>query len=272
MPSRVKTEVELSVVREKSSVDEESSPEYKFDELLFWPKPLKIRGPLSHPPLLLQPRVSKHATDDARKQIVPNAMRITVVNESRPTVVNESRATLISDWGSAFDGLENITLTNRTNTIGPQGSLEDWSFVSEVYLTSNVPTLPVTRKINVQPGNVLVMQLTKDCPRFSMIKLESTMNELVESFLSTNNGGVRLPVSFTESEYRRPKLMNENRMAMSIRDNLGQNFNESTQGLLFSVGPLNTKLCYKMTLVDLEKLQNLSPIQEGMYSSEETEL
>ena len=96
-----------------------------------------------------------------------------------------------------------------------------------------------------------------------MINLDSTLNELVEPFLSENSGGVKLPVSFTESEKVRPKLMKENRMGMTIRDSLGRNLDVSIQGLTFLVGPLNSKLCYKMTVVDLGQLQKIFSLTHG---------
>merc|ERR1712060_712696 len=83
------------------------------------------------------------------------------------------------------------------------------------------------------------------------------MGEVVKNFLMTNSDGVELPVSFNESENIRPKLLSSSRMAMTLRENLGRKFNIATHGLTFSTGPVNSKLCFKMSICDLRILQKM---------------
>jgi len=227
--------VQLSVPSQRYIIDEEIPTEDDFDDLIVRPIPGSKKR--------LQMRDGNNSL---------NKNRLHLVNNSRRRTDGQRKQTVLSDWGDAYDGYDSFRLSNNLNTRSQ--FTEEWTCVSDGTRTSNVPTL--TAKMSLLPGNVLVMQLTKGDPIFRIIKLESTLNELVES-LSANSGGVKLPVSFTESEYQRPKLMKENRMAMSIQDNLGRNLDVSTQGLTFSVGPLNTKLCYKMTVVDLGQLEKI---------------
>merc|ERR1719233_2081445 len=98
---------------------------------------------------------------------------------------------------------------------------------------------------------------------FTLISLDNTMEEVVKNFLITNSGGVELPLSFNESENTRPKLLSSSRMAMSLRDNLGPKFNIATHGLTFSTGPVNSKLCFKMSICDLRILQRMFSLTQG---------
>jgi len=184
--------------------------------------------------------------------------RLHPVVSRKPTVDDHRKQTVFSDWGDDYDGLEDMRLSQPLRSLMLS---ENFSFSSDGPRSSNVRTIPGTTKMIISPGHVLVMQLTKGDPRFRLINLDSSLKDLVENFLSTN--GVSLPISFTESENVRPKLMKENRMAMTIRDNLGRNLDVSTQGLTFSVGPLNSKLCYKMTVVDLSQLQKIFSLTHG---------
>lgn len=239
------TIVQLASSKKRLKIPEDAPTEDDFDDIVLEhpignssKKRLQLRDfNRSQPANRLHPVVSIKPNDDHRKQ------------------------TVFSDWGDVYDGFDSMRLSNPIRSVQRSA---DFSFFSEVGpRTSNVPTFAGTTKMDLPAGSVLVMQLTKENPRFRLINLESTLNEVVDNFLSSNSGGVSLPVSFTESENLRPKLMKANRMAMTIRDNLGRNLDVLKQGLTFSVGPVNSKLCYKMIVVDLGQMQKIYSLTHG---------
>jgi len=244
------TSVQLAVSRKRDIIAEDE-PEDDYGSIV-------LDSPIGNPSRKrLQLRDFSRSTTGNRLQPVVSRKPTT---DRKPTPDDFRNKSVFSDWADDFDGVEDIRLSNLMRSF--QRS-ENFSFSSDGPRTSNVPTIPGTTKMVLPPGNVLVMQLTKGDPRFRMIRLDVTLNELVETFLSERSGGVSLPVSFTESEKIRPKLLKENRMAMSIKENLGRNLDVSTQGLTFSVGPLNSKLCYKMSVVDLGQLQKIFSLTHG---------
>merc|ERR1719474_48678 len=138
-----------------------------------------------------------------------------------------------------------------------------WSENTSPRKTVSTIEIGGSKMVVLTPGTVLAMQLFKGGQSFKIINLNITLQEIVKNFLSKNCGGVDLPVSFTESENTRPKLISKNRMAMSLRENLGRKFNVVTEGLTFSIGPVNSKLCYKMCVCDLGQLQKMFSLTQG---------
>jgi len=124
-------------------------------------------------------------------------------------------------------------------------------------------TIDSGAKMSLKPGTVMAMQQVKKGFHFTLINLDNTLHEVVKNFLISNSGGVELPVSFNESENIRPKLLSSNRMAMTLRENLGRKFNITTHGLTFSTGPVNSKLCFKMSICDLRILQRMFSLIQG---------
>jgi len=183
--------------------------------------------------------------------------------------------TLFSDWGELFDANGSIRLSQ--NRSPQQSALSNWSdcttqsprkteFKSESGASTSGP------KIVLKPGTVMAMQLAKKESYFTIINLDITLQDVVKTFLSKNTGGVELPVSYEESANAPPKLLSTNRMAMSLRENLGRNFNIATQGLTFSSGPVNSKLCFKMRACDLRQLHKMFSLCLGGNYAELEEL
>jgi len=167
----------------------------------------------------------------------------------------QPNTTLYSDWGDAYDSLGSIRLSNQRRTI-------QQSVMSSVWSDNNSPrktesTVTSGAKMSLKPGTVMAMQQVKMEYHFTLINLDNTLQEVVKNFLTTNSGGIELPVSFNESENIRPKLLSSSRMAMTLRENLGRKFNLATHGLTFSTGSLNSKLCFKMSICDLRILQRM---------------
>merc|ERR1719419_307194 len=106
------------------------------------------------------------------------------------------------------------------------------------------------------------MNITKGGQKFKLLNLNVSLQNVVDTFLSTETGA-KFPISFSESEDIRPKLMGPNRMAMSISQNLRGHLDIATQGLSFFIGPVNSKLCYKMSVCDLSQLQKIFSSANG---------
>jgi len=239
------TSLQLAVSKKRFVISEDAPTEDNYDAII-------LETPIGNSKKRLQLR-------DFNRSHPAN--RLYPVGSRKPTAADENRKqTVFSDWGDAYDGFESMRMSNPIRSVQLS---ENWSISSDGPRTSNVRTIPGTTKMILSPGHVLVMQLTKGDSRFRMINVDNTLNEVVENFLSAKTGGVKLPVSFTESDTQRPKLMKESRLAMSIRDNLGRNLDVSIQGLTFSVGSVNSKLCYKMTISDLNQLQKIFSLTHG---------
>merc|ERR1719474_135680 len=167
--------------------------------------------------------------------------------------------TLLSDWGDVYEGLDSLHFSHRGSLVLHM----DFSGSSSDHVTSRESRLPVvageTKKITVPPGKVMGMFLGKKDYRFQILKLNSSLHDVVNLFLCIENGA-KLPVSFTETKINRPRIMSESRMAMTISENLGKQFDVKTQGLTFSTGSVNSKLCYKMSVCELSSMEKIFAI------------
>jgi len=184
--------------------------------------------------------------------------------KQHPTTEEQRKQTVFSDWGDAYyDGVESMRLSNPIRSMQQRSA--DLSFFSDSdWRRSSGPTAIVTgAKMTLPSGHVMVMQLVKGGQCFNKIDINSSLQQVVDTFLSLNSGGVALPVSYNESDDTRPKMMKQSRMAMTLRENLGPNFDPKLHGLTFSVGPLNSKLCHKMTVCDLGQLQKIFSLTHG---------
>jgi len=189
--------------------------------------------------------------------------RLTHLHGKQHQITEEQRKqTILSDWGDVYHDLESVRFSNPIRSIQRSADL---SFFSETEWARSrgQTTVPAGAKMPLPSGNVMAMQLVKGGQCFKLVNLDKPLQEVVDNFLSVNSDGVELPVSFTESEDTRPKLMKQNRMAMTVRENLGPSFDPETQGLIFTVGPLNSKLCHKMTVCDLVQLQKIFSLTHG---------
>jgi len=110
--------------------------------------------------------------------------------------------------------------------------------------------------VQPQPGMVFAMRLFKEGQRFKWLNLCTLLEDVVATFLSTDNKS-KLPVSVTDLNEARPRIYGRSRMAMTLSENLGPNFDAKTQALMFSLGPVNSKLCHKMSVCDLFQMQKI---------------
>jgi len=174
---------------------------------------------------------------------------------------NRSRGqTTISDWGDLYEdggdsGFSPCESSNWRPKVDPGWSDQlDTPENSESWLgPKSCPSSPL--KWTVLPGMVTALYLTKDVQRFKMLSLNSSIQEVVNNFLRTG-GGPSLPMSYSKFNGSRPKVMAASRMGMSLSDILGGDSLESTvEGIVFSVGCVNTKLCYKMSICQLKHIE-----------------
>jgi len=129
-------------------------------------------------------------------------------------------------------------------------SLQDHSVSTPTTVFTSAIVMPV------EPGMVLAMYLTNDGHQFKQLNLDMSLEDVVSTFLSRDNK-IKLPVSITEPKKAFPMIMERNQMVKSIAENVGPYFDVKTQGLIFSTGLVNSKLCHKVCLGDLGQMQKI---------------
>jgi len=124
--------------------------------------------------------------------------------------------------------------------------------------TASAPTSAPSSVIAmpVLSGMVLTMHLSKYGYRFKWLNPNWSLKEIVDNFLSPDNR-IKLPVSITVSKESLPKIIGRKRMAMTIAENFGPHFDVKTQGVIFSTGTVNSKLCHRVCVGDLDEMQKI---------------
>jgi len=168
---------------------------------------------------------------------------------------------MISEWGDCFED-EDIRLSDASNLMRPYE--DNWSectfthtsvfgrFESSIVANATVPKM----KMLVSPGMVWAMLRSKAGATFQLLKLSSSLQEVVDNFLKAETG-LSLPISFTFLNNTLPKLLPFEKMGTTLSENLDGHLDEKSQGLAFFVGSVNRKLCFKMIIGDLEQFQML---------------
>jgi len=172
-------------------------------------------------------------------------------------------STILTDWDEFYDGDPRMSTYDPSNLQRVFGSeLSDNTCFNVTYARPRLSsetfgrTVAPVQKMPVGPGMVFAMLLTNNCKIFQNLNLGVSLQEVVDTFLKAETGE-NLPVSFTLSTDTRPKLLPAKKMAMTLSENLKGYLDEATQGLSFFVGAVNQKLCYKMSVCDLEELQKM---------------
>jgi len=189
--------------------------------------------------------------------IQPN---VSIVTRSLPksrtsTPIHRRPKTFISDWGDAYEGSNSLCFSS-VGSLMYQTGLSTSFTENESVGTIRSETNFEPKKIAVPDGKVMGMLLGKEDYRFQILDLNSSLDEVVNLFLFIECG-VRLSLSFAENDFIQPKIMSKRRMAMTIKENLGPQFDVKTQGLTFSTGFVNSDLCYKMTVCQLTTMENI---------------
>jgi len=165
---------------------------------------------------------------------------------------------IISSWADYYEEFDS---NNSSNLTGLQTddtilSENDVILLQDIITSTSTTVFTDTRGISVEPGKVLAMCLTKDGHRFKQLNIDMTLDDVVASFLSTDNI-TKLPLSITESKKSRPRIMGRNQMVLTIGENLGPRFDVKTQGLIFATGIVNSRLCHKVCIGDLHHMQKI---------------
>jgi len=129
-------------------------------------------------------------------------------------------------------------------------SLQDTNLSASTSVFTSTITFPVDH------GMVLVMYLTKYGHRFKQLRLDISLEDVVATFLGVDSK-IKLPMSINLSKKSHPMILGRSQMGKTIAENLGPNFDVKTQGLIFSIGLVNSILCYKVSLGDLRQMQKI---------------
>jgi len=176
---------------------------------------------------------------------------------SSMSITQARHLTLLSDWANLFDGCESGFTKSGSLVVEKSSSLSG-SFFNEWLTTreSRLAVLIVPKKIRLPPGNVMGMFHRKKDYLFQILNLDSTFDEVVDLFLYKESG-IRLPVSFSKTEAKRPTIMSNTRMRTTLSENLGPKFDAGNEGLYFTTGCINSGACYKMSLVELSMIERI---------------
>jgi len=184
--------------------------------------------------------------------------------------------TVMSDWADCYEDAADFRMSNFETASFQRVYGSAWSDCGTSSYNSPVPRIGSSfvlkkksispRKMPCRPGMVWAMRLSKEGQRFKLVNLSITVNELVDTFLSVETGQ-SLPVSFTFTNLSRPKLLPAEKMRMTLSEILKGYLDEMTQGLSFFVGPVNSKLCYKMSVCELDQLEQLFSMPKRQSST-----
>jgi len=165
-----------------------------------------------------------------------------------------SRRKMLSDWGELFD-LESLDI--KSDGFLSQTDVGFSATFSGLYTTRDRLSAVISSKsILLLPGKVMGMFILKGNWKFQILNLNSSLNEVVDQFLFKESG-IRLPLSFSQVGDNPPKNLSIHRMESTLASNLGKDFDAQTQGLVFATGPVNSKLCYKMSVCALRDIKKI---------------
>jgi len=196
--------------------------------------------------------------DLSRTPSLANIPSSLAIEDGRRTADRSRRSSLrpsvISDWGEVFDGLKSFDFTKSGSLIIPVDVSESLSG----QLTAQNSRLSVVyspKKIRLPPGKVIGLFISKNDYLFQILSLNSSLNEVVDLFLCKESGAW-LPISFSRTQANQPRIMSIKNMRNTLAENLGPLFDAKNQGLVFATGHINSKLCYKMSLCEMSKIES----------------
>jgi len=175
------------------------------------------------------------------------------------TPIKKGHGRQYSDWADLYEGVSSLQITKRASwKTCMSGATSTWSDHVTARESCLPPLTSTPKKLTIPLGKVMGMFLDKQKYRPKVLNLKSTVDEVVNLFLSVETGAI-LPVSMTETD-KPPTVMNSSLMAMTLADNLGSKFDAKTKGLTFCIGPVNSILCYKMTVCELSTMEKILAI------------
>jgi len=166
-----------------------------------------------------------------------------------------SQRKVLSDWAELFD-LETLDIKSdgfpSQTEVGFSGTISGLFTTRDSYLSAAISS----KSILLLPGKVMGMFILKGNWLFQILNLNSSLNEVVNQFMFKESG-VRLPLSYSRAGDNPPKNLSIDRMESTLSSNLGKDFDAQSQGLVFATGPVNSKLCYKMSVCALRDIKKI---------------
>jgi len=203
----------------------------------------------------------KAETADSSERLQPPVSMNNLYRPERNSRM-QSQNEVICNWADAFEEYDSVFLTNHSSNMSvlqtDDNTLSENEFISLQDNTTSTSATVLTNsiRVSVEPEMVLAMCLAKDGYRFKQLNLNMSLEEVVDTFVSTDNK-TKLPLSITESKKSLPKIMGRKQMVKTIAENIGPHIDVKTQGLIFSTGSVNSRLCHKVCLGDLVLMQKI---------------
>jgi len=174
---------------------------------------------------------------------------------SKQSSTQTEQLTLLSDWGDVFDDYGSVDFTKSGSLVLEKDN--SWSFSDNLTgRESRLSSVLSPKRIHLPPGKVMGMYLKKKEYHFQILNLNSTLDKVVDVFL-VKESGTNLRLSFSKSGLSRPKVMSNSRMKNTLANSLGPQFDAKKQGVVFAMGPVNSKLCFKMSVCELSKIEKI---------------
>lgn len=174
---------------------------------------------------------------------------------SKQSSTRTEQLTLLSDWGDIFDDYGSLDLTKSGSLVLEKDT--SWSNTDQFTGRDSRYSLVFSpKRIHLAPGKVMGMFLKKKEYHFQILNLNSSLDKVVDVFLLKETGN-NLRLSFSKSGLSQPKVMSTNRMKNTLANSLGPQFDAKKQGVVFATGPVNSKLCVKMSVCELSKIEKI---------------
>jgi len=168
-----------------------------------------------------------------------------------------------SNWDSYFDShseLEELSNTPGVGTIlTPEWDSDDESCVTLPQTSPNKITTAVTPH---SKDKVFVSYITKRRVKSTDMDISLRMEEIAE-WLNEDTNTQSLPISEFISETKHNLTRDSKFRKQTISEAVGDSLDPMKQGLMFCVGPVDGKLCFKMSVCDLRQIKaaNLYPMK-----------
>jgi len=196
----------------------------------------------------------------------PNSLSARIKRNRRSLIVKRGHSsnsishsqalTVISDWADAYEGFETPRHSRSSSLLTKTDAFSCIDYVSGRESPLSTSTLNLPQNIMLPPGTVMSVFLSNKGYLFKVLNLNLSVDDVINIFLCAD-GGPRLPMSFSKTEQNPPRIMSKRMMAANLAENLGPQFDTKTQGLTFATGSLNSRLCYKMSVCELGKIEKM---------------
>jgi len=174
--------------------------------------------------------------------------------------------TLFSDWNDVFDDYGSFDFTKSGSLVLEKDS--SWSLTDQLTARDSRMSVVFTpKRIHISSGKVMGMFMKKKEYHFQILNLNSSLDKVVDLY-QFKESGRKLHLSFSETGVSRPKVMSRSKMKKTLADSLGPQFDAKKQGVVFATGPVNSKLCVKMSVCELSKIEQIFSLMHAKNSRE----